>query len=99
LLLSGSGYFFFFGAAFFFAAFLVAFFIDRFSLDIRFAISKRSQRDSYIRLVAPKVKRKMHPGRSDPRAPPRTATKKRWLREMFQRWLASKRPQGYDLEK
>jgi len=36
-------YFFFFGAAFFFAgalaAFFVAFFIDRFSLNIKFAVS------------------------------------------------------------
>jgi hypothetical protein len=42
----------------FFAAFLVAYFIDWFSLTSRFAI-KRSQCDSYIRLFEIKVKRKI----------------------------------------
>ncbi len=51
---------FFFGAAFFFAAFLVAFFIDRFSLDIKICDLARSQCDSYIKLFASKVKKKMH---------------------------------------
>jgi hypothetical protein len=55
-----SGYFpFFFGAAFFFAAFLVAFFIDGFSLDIKFYDLERSQRDSYIKSFASKVKKKV----------------------------------------
>ncbi len=54
----------FFGAAFFFAgafaAFLVAFFIDRFSLNIEFAISVRPQCDSYIRSSAIIVKEKVN---------------------------------------
>jgi hypothetical protein len=63
LRLPREAYFFFFGAAFlagaFFAAFFVAFFIDRFSLTSVFAIRNRSQCDSYIRLFAAKVKKKM----------------------------------------
>ena len=57
----------FFAAAFlvaFFAAFLVAYFIDRFSLDIRFAASRRPQCDSYIRLFERNVKEKMTTGRA-----------------------------------
>jgi hypothetical protein len=55
------GYFFFFAGAFFLvAAFLVALFIDLFSLTSNFATRKKSQCDSYIRFFEKKVKRKMH---------------------------------------
>jgi hypothetical protein len=57
--------FFFAGAFFFaagFAAFLVAFFIDRFSLTSDFATCNRSQCDSYIKLFGLKVKKKVNEG-------------------------------------
>jgi hypothetical protein len=58
-----AAYFFFFGAAFFFAgafaAFLVAFFIDRFSLTSNLRSLRDHSCDPYIRLFAGKVKKKI----------------------------------------